>query len=69
MAVIVLLGGDHLVVDGEASDLLKKLSDAGDGYCEIEASEGAVHLNPASVAYVKDGDVLDPLRDTPGPSS
>jgi hypothetical protein len=65
MAVIVTLGGDGLVVSGEASELLEKLRGA-DGYLELDTQDGTVHLNPASVAYVKDGDVVDPVRDTPG---
>jgi hypothetical protein len=65
MAVIVLQGGDGLVVPGEASELLEKLRGA-DGYVEVDTQDGKVHLNPGSVAYVKDGDVVDPVRDTPG---
>ena len=64
--MIVLLGGDGLIVPGEEQEILEKLRDA-DGYVELETQDGTVHLNPASVAYVKEGDVVDPIRDTPGP--
>ena len=67
MAVIVLQGGDGLVVPGEAGELLEKLGGA-DGFVELDTQDGTVHVNPASVAYVKDGEVVDPVRDTPGPS-
>ena len=60
------VGGEALVVDSEASEILDQLKDA-DGYMELNTMDGTVHLNPASVAYVKDGDVVDPIRDTPGP--
>ena len=48
--------------------MLDQLKDA-DGFLEVTTMDGTVHLNPASVAYVKDGDVVDPIRDTPGPDS
>ncbi len=67
MAVIVLMGGESVVVDGSAAEVLERISRADGGYCELEINAETVHLNPASVAYVKDGDVLDPVRDTPGP--
>ena len=67
MAVIVLQGGDGLTVPGEASELLDKLRGA-DAFVELDTQDGKVHVNPASVAYVKDGDVVDPVRDTPGPA-
>ena len=62
------VGGEALVVEGEASEVLDKLGEA-DGFIEISTMDGTVHLNPSSVAYVKDGDVVDPIRDTPGPES
>ena len=62
------VGGEALVVDSEASEVLDKLQQA-DGYMELDTMDGTVHLNPASVAYVKDGSVVDPIRDTPGPES
>ena len=68
MAVIVMQGGEGLVVDGEAGELVRKL-DGADGYVELETQHGPLHLNPATVAFVKDGDAIDPVRDTPGPSS
>ena len=62
------VGGEPLVVEGEAQEVLDQLKDA-DGFLEVTTMDGTVHLNPASVAYVKDGDVVDPIRDTPGPDS
>jgi hypothetical protein len=68
VAVIMTMGGEALLVEGEASEVLDKLRQA-DGFTEITTMDGTVHLNPASVAYVKDGDVVDPIRDTPGPDA
>jgi hypothetical protein len=68
MAVIMTMGGEALVVEADAAEVLDKLRSA-DGFTEINTMDGTVHLNPASVAYVKDGDVVDPIRDTPGPES
>ena len=68
MAVIMTVGGEALVVEAEASEVLETLEGA-DGFTEINTMDGTVHLNPASVAYVKDGNVVDPIRDTPGPDS
>ena len=62
------VGGEALVVEGEASEVLDMLRGA-DGFTEVSTMDGTVHLNPASVAYVKEGDVVDPIRDTPGPDS
>ena len=62
------VGGEALVVEAEAGEVLETLRSA-DGFTEIKTMDGTVHLNPASVAYVKDGDVVDPIRDTPGPES
>jgi hypothetical protein len=67
MAVIVMQGGEGLVVPGEASEVLERLRGA-EGFVEVETQHGELHLNPASVAFVKDGDAVDPVRDTPGPS-
>jgi hypothetical protein len=66
VAVIMTVGGEALVVEGEATEVLEQLRGA-DGFMEISTMDGTVHLNPASVAYVKDGDVVDPIRDTAGP--
>jgi hypothetical protein len=68
VAVIMTVGGEPLVVEGEAREVLDQLQGA-DGFMEVTTMDGTVHLNPASVAYVKDGDVVDPIRDTPGPDS
>jgi hypothetical protein len=68
VAVIMTMGGEALVVEGQASEVLDRLRQT-DGFTEITTMDGTVHLNPASVAYVKDGDVVDPIRDTPGPDA
>jgi hypothetical protein len=67
MAVIVMQGGEGLVVPDEANEVLEKLRGAG-AFVELETQHGILHLNPASVAFVKEGDAIDPVRDTPGPS-
>ena len=63
----MMSGGEALIVEGDAKEILEKLAGA-DGFCELESQEGPVHVNPGSVGYVKDGEVADPLRDTPGPA-
>jgi hypothetical protein len=67
MAVRVLQGGEGLVVPDDAAEVLEKLRGA-DEFLELETQHGTLHLNPASVAFVKEGDAIDPVRDTPGPS-
>ena len=62
------VGGEALVVEGEASEVLGKLGEA-DGFIEISTMNGTVHLNTSSVAYVKDGNVVHPIHDTPSPES
>jgi hypothetical protein len=68
MAVIVMQGGEGLVVPGDTEEVLERLHDAG-GFVELETQHGKLHLNPGSVAFVKDGDAIDPVRDTPGPAT
>ena len=57
MAVIVIVGGERLSVADSADDVVEALRQARrEEFCAFATGCGTLHINPAQVAYVREGD-------------
>jgi hypothetical protein len=57
VAVIVMVGGDRLWVSDSADDVVEALRQARrEEFCAFDTEGGTLHINPAQVAYVQEGD-------------
>lgn len=55
MAVIVMVGGDRLVVTATAGDVVGALSQARrEEFSSFEGPRGTVHINPNQVAHIEE---------------
>jgi hypothetical protein len=62
VAVIVMVGGDRLSVSASAESVVEALRQARrEEFCAFATEDGALHINPAQVAYVQ-----EEARDHPG---
>ena len=57
MAVIVMVGGDRVSVSDSAESVVEALRQARrEEFCAFDTACGTLHINPAQVAYVQEGD-------------
>ena len=69
MAVIVMVGGDRVSVSDSADDVVEALRQARrEEFCTFATAAGTLHINPAQVAYVQEGDSTPspPARESGG---
>ena len=55
--MIVMVGGDRLWVSDGADEVVEALTQARrEEFCAFGTAGGTLHINPAQVAYVEEGD-------------
>ncbi len=59
-AVVVMVGGDRLVVAASAASVVGTLSQARrEEFCSFEGPRGTVHVNPTQVAHIEEATAPD----------